>query len=46
VAETQAMARSIDNPKFDHFNPSSLDVIFHDCKIAVKSQGIRDAFAG
>jgi hypothetical protein len=28
-------AGSIDKSKFDLFKPLSLDVIFHDCKIAV-----------
>jgi hypothetical protein len=38
-------ARTVDKSKFDLFKPLSLDVIFHDCEIAVEIAGNKDAFA-
>jgi hypothetical protein len=39
-------ARSLDKSKFSLFKPSSLDVIFHECKITVTSQGKLRCFCG
>jgi hypothetical protein len=44
--ERPLSAHPLDKSKFSLFKPSSLDVIFHECKIIDISQGNFDAFTG